>query len=329
MKKLKYNLEKVSPLHVNEFSRHGDILLPGVHVFPDLASANDWFKEFSQRVLTAIEQRKFLPVFRMSHGEFHFALGSKMEVEGSFKTRIAMLKKIIKERLGIGDFLREFSPQAGTHEVLTKKEYLKIRQRVIDDLRWIADQGLVCACFHRTPGYIEYMPDIFDWLDDNLISLNAKNYFHFYFVYGLIFGHKQAELFRNRKIAIITSFPGEKRDRLHQALSTMGVSNLQCIEISSGRALFDRLKPRAVAPDTDLVLVGAGVGATNILRQLDYCKCPVMDVGFAIDALANPELRWRRPFCITDSEWDIHRVLFRPRYDPTKYMVTQSRIHAW
>ena len=47
-----------------------------------------------------------------------------------------------------------------------------------------------------------------------------------------------------------------------------------------------------------------------MLRQLEPLGVPALDVGFALDIMAQPELRWRRPFCVPDAEFDPERVEF-------------------
>ena len=45
-------------------------------------------------------------------------------------------------------------------------------------------------------------------------------------------------------------------------------------------------------------------------EQLKPLNTVVIDGGFVIDALAKPEARWRRAFCIPDDEFDRSRVKF-------------------
>lgn len=329
MMQTKKQVQSVIPLRMEEFSKHADVLQGGVHVFDGMSSSDQWFKDFKKRLLGAIEAKEFLPVFRMSHGEFHFALGTRINPELSLFKKLYTLKTIAKERLGIGAYLNEFSPQAGTREVLSKAEFLKIKDRVIADLRWISEVGLLCACFHRSPGYIEYLPDIFDWMDRNRICLNRENYFHFYFIYALLFGSSQVELFEGRNVLVITSFPGDKRECVIEGIKKVGARSVETLEISSSRALFDRISLDELNERPDFVLIGAGVGSTNIIRQLGELNCPVLDVGFGIDALADPDVRWRRPFCITDREWDMSRIGFRPKFNVSKYVVNHPFRVNW
>ena len=326
---LRDQLTSVIPLRVEAFSRHAEVLQGGVHVLPGRESCQLWYEDFAGRVLAALNEHRFLPVFRMSHGEFHFALGTRINPELDWFRKLYTVKTILKEKLGIGAYLNEFSPQAGTREVLSKADYLKIKERVIDDLRWIAERGLLCACFHRSPGYIEYIPEIFDWMDASRIPLNEANYFHFYFVYALLFGAQQVDLLTDRNVLVVTSFPGEKRDRVVRGIRSKGAREVLTLEISPSRALFDKISTDGLPVRPDLVLVGAGVGSTNIIRQLGHLDCPVMDVGFGIDALADDAVRWRRPFCIRNDEWDINRIGFKPNFDVAKYVVEEPYTVRW
>lgn len=327
--KLKDRLRYVVPFHLEEFSFHKKVALFGTHVFPECIDSNTWYQDFIQRVFSAADTKQFLPVFRMSHGEFHFALGTRLNPETRGLRRLNTYCRILKEKLGIGAYLNEFSPQAATREVLNKSDYLQIKDRVINDLRWIAENGLICASFHRTPGYVEYMPEIFDWMDAHCIPLNSANYFHFYFVYALLFGSAQEVLFAGRNILVVTSFPGDKRERVSRGLLGLGARDVETIEVSSSRALFDKISTESLENEPDLVLVGAGVGSTNIIRQLGHLNCPVMDVGFGIDALADKAVCWGRPFCITDNKWDSDRIKFQPQYDFSTYRVDRPFTINW
>ena len=186
--------------------------------------------------------------------------------------------------------------------------------RATPALRNIANEGLLAACFQTNPGYVEYFPDYYDWLDRHEIQLNRKNYVPFYSVYSMVFGPDAPKIFEGRSVMVINYMPDAKQAALREALRERGVSNVQFISIRPDKALFQDLDLSAVESNVDVVLLGAGCGAAPMAEQLKPLKAVVIDAGFAIDALAKPEARWRRAFCIPDDEFDLDKVNF-PVFD--------------
>ena len=66
----------------------------------------------------------------------------------------------------------------------------------------------------------------------------------------------------------------------------------------------------SIQSPVDIELVGAGVGSVNILGQLAPLNTACLDVGFALSTMGNPELRWNRPFCVPDDEFDANKICF-------------------
>ena len=74
--------------------------------------------------------------------------------------------------------------------------------------------------------------------------------------------------------------------------------------------MFVQIDLSKIQRPVDLVLVGAGVGSVNILAQLATLNTACLDVGFALTTLENPDLRWNRPFCVPDDEFDLQKINF-------------------
>ena len=168
----------------------------------------------------------------------------------------------------------------------------------------------MAACFQTNAGYVEYLPDYFDWLGRHDIPFNRDNYVPFYSVYSMAFGPDSAKVFQGRRLLIVNYLPEEKQQRLREAMAERGVKSVQFISIRPDKALFQDLDLSSVEGEIDVVLVGAGCGAAPMTEQLKALNAVVIDGGFVIDALAKPEARWRRAFCIPDDEFDPERVNF-------------------
>ena len=66
--------------------------------------------------------------------------------------------------------------------------------------------------------------------------------------------------------------------------------------------MYDTINLSLVKQPVDLILVGGGIGASNILRQLEPLNTVAIDVGYVIECLADPERKKQRTFCWPDEE---------------------------
>ena len=202
-----------------------------------------------------------------------------------------------------------------THELFGRSEMTAARATYLESLRAVARDGILAAALHLTPGYAEYLPKYLRWLDDNHVVLRPENYLPFYSIYALLCGPDSVELVRGRRVLVVTSWTPEKKMAVEWALGTLGARSVQCYPVSPNRAMFDEVQLSSVVRPVDVVLIGAGVGAVRILEQVRPLEAVAIDAGFAIDALAFPEKRWNRPFCVPDSEFDEEKIRFLGRRD--------------
>ena len=126
----------------------------------------------------------------------------------------------------------------------------------------------------------------------------------------MIFGPDSCRLFKGRSILIINFLPEQKQALLQKEMHAREVSNIQFISIRPDKALFQELDLSTVEGNIDVVLLGAGCGAAPMTEQLKSLKAVVIDAGFAIDALAKPQARWTRAFCIPDDEFVREKIEF-------------------
>lgn len=291
------------------FAKTAALGMPKVFAF-DERPCEQWYSEGMAPLFTAIGQNVHFPLFRISHGELHLALGRRLRPDATPKQKLAHCYHKAKQALRLEAPHREGPTVNGTWEIFHQDELDAARARYIPTLRNIANEGLLAACFQTNAGYIEYFPDYYDWLDKQNIPLNLKNYVPFYSVYSMVFGPDSARIFKNRSILIINYLPDAKQQVLCEALAGRGVSQVQFISIRPDKALFQDLDLSHVEGNVDVVLLGAGCGAAPMTEQLKPLKAVVIDAGFAIDALAFPEARWTRAFCIPDEEFDRDKVKF-------------------
>lgn len=292
------------------FEKTASLGMPQIFSFSD-RSCEEWYSEGVRPVFRALGENRHFPVFRMSHGELHLALGVRLRPDASMKEKIAYRYRRALVALGLRPPHREFSAGAGTAEEFSSAELQRARSRYVPALRNIAAEGLLAGCFQTNPGYIEYFPDFFHWLDQEKIPLTPLNYIPFYSVYAMIFGPDGSRLFDGRRILIINYLPEEKKRALSSEFFRRRVESVQFMNIRPDKALFETIDLNQIKRPVDLVLVGAGCGAAPIADQIRPLAAVVIDAGFAIDALANPDVRWHRPFCIPDDEFELEKVRFR------------------
>lgn len=291
-----------------KFSKTAALGMPYIYAF-DERSCQQWYAEGMAPLFEALGQNKHFPIFRISHGELHLALGRRVRPDATPKQIAAHYYHKAKQLLRLEHPHREGSVN-GTWELFSYAELEVARARYIPALRNIANEGLLAACFQTNAGYVEYFPDFFDWLDKHEIPLTKKNYVPFYSVYSMAFGPDSRKIFQGRRMLIVNYLPEEKQQCLREAMAERGVENVQFISIRPDKALFQDLDLSSVEGDIDVVLLGAGCGAAPMTEQLKPLNAVVIDAGFVIDALANPDVRWRRAFCIPDDEFDPDLVNF-------------------
>ena len=292
------------------FSRTAALGMPKIYSL-DERPCEKWYQEGMTQLFESVGQNVHYPVFRISHGELHLALGRRLRPDATTKQKLGHYYHKLKQALRLEPPHREGPTVNGTWELFSFRELESARARYIPALRNIAKEGLLAACFQTNSGYVEYFPDFFDWLDQHETPLTRGNYVPFYSIYTMAFGPDSEKIFKGRSVLIVNYLPEEKQDRLRDAMRVRGASNVQFISIRPDKALFQDLDLASVVGRVDVVLVGAGCGAAPMTEQLKPLKSVVIDAGFVIDALAKPDARWTRAFCIPDHEFEGAKVRFR------------------
>lgn len=291
-----------------DFERLYELGAPDILAF-EPEDCRDWHRRFVDRIFDALDHDVYLPVFRISHGEFIMAVGYRVPPQVGLRSRLGHIYATVMRQIGRQPIFYSGSSD-NSYETFTKAELSRAQQIYQNCLRGIAKDGLLAIAFNENSGYIQYIKSYMRWLDCQGISVHRDNYFPFYSVYALFFGADSLRLFNGRNILVITSLTPDKKLRIDQNLQRRGVASVQYYPVSSTKAMFDHVDLSSIRSPIDLVLIGAGVGASAILEQVKPLKAVSIDSGFALDALAFPEKRWNRPFCIQDTEFDPHMVNF-------------------
>lgn len=262
--------------------------------------SEEWFEEFIGRVSGAIGNH-YLPVYRMADGEFMFAVGYHMPFREPGASPIKhfarqLLSYLLLRRLG-----SQFFTVHG--ECYTRSQRNQQYPLYVSYLRQISEQGILAMFLakQRDNFALQYVSLILDWLDAQQILVKPENYYPFYFVYALLNGPERRRIYSGKRILIVTSTDDEKREAIEHGLQEAGAIDTQFIQISRNKALLDKISLAGIDRPVDVVLVGAGIGAANILVQLRELNTLCIDAGFCIDLLASSSLAGRRYFTLRDN----------------------------
>jgi hypothetical protein len=311
---LREQMKPLINLHYPHFEKHNEIFRTNDSYAFEAMPCPDWYREMVSRILEAIATREFLPLYRMGDGEYTFALGKRREDDLPFwqLSPRQMASRVKKLMTGKAGHHKSGSAEYGW-EVYNKEEKTALRGKFINDLRIVAQRGLLCMGLDNGNTYGPFMPAIADWLDEHNIPLNRNNFYHVYHVYVLFHGPDRYKILSGKNVLVITSLSPEKKKSIERGLNIAEATSIQFVEISAHKAMFEQIDLHKIHHPVDLVLIGAGIGSVNILSQLVPLNTACLDVGFVLTTLGNPDARWNRPFCVTDEEFDVGKVKFLPK----------------
>ncbi len=282
---------------------------------PATIDSRAWFAGFAARVEAAVG-RRYLPVCRLADGEYEFLFGSR-----SWNPRLPYVRRAAaaarvtawRWRHGSPGFHAETAPGISSGE-LTVAECQALRPVMQDDLEHLARHGILAMhlTYGREPFHEAYFPALRDWVRRSGLALNHASYVPFYFVYALLRGPRSAGLLGGRRLLVVHSAEGEKQAGIRRSLLDLGAAHVDWLGISPTRAFADRLDLQDLSMKPDLCLVGAGIGKTRVLRQLEPLAVPCIDAGFTFEVWADADRQWDRPFMTPDAAFSAQLVRYLP-----------------
>jgi hypothetical protein len=290
-------LPAIVPFQIPGFQKQ---YLSGDRTFaPTNRDCAELFEAFYARVLTAIGH-EYLPVLRMSDGEFHFCLGPQPPFPNTARARLRALASRLRTR-----FRGFVAGPRGVYSsgIYSSAEWRLARATCAANVRALAERGILAlhVSFREGAPFQErFFPALRKWLADHQIGINERNYVPFYFVYALLSGPHRRSILEGRRVLLVNGADPEKQGRIERSLRELGVREIHWIAISGTRSLFERVDPQPFVGKIDIAFVGAGVGKPSILPQLEPLAVPCIDVGYLFEVWANPALASNRPFCVPD-----------------------------
>ena len=280
---------------------------------PEPVECEAWFERFTGRVRQAVGST-YLPVCRMSDGEFLLLFGYQSPsvrhpLLRRLKIRLSQTRHMIRQRF-VG-FRAQTAPgvSSGAMTYAERKSLLPmLSSRYLE----IARDGILGLHlgYAPTPFQEHYFPAVRQWLKQNKVTLTLDNYVPFYFVYGLLRGPVFAELIGGRRVLIVHSASGSKREAITRSIQAASPRGIEWLTISPSRSFADTLDLSQLQDKPDVCLLGGGVGKSALFPQLRPLGIPCLDAGFSFEVWADPDKQWDRPYMSPDPFFDPARVRF-------------------
>lgn len=267
-------------------------------------TAQEAFNEFV--VMISESRGRFLPVLRMSDGEYLFNFGFQPP---------SVRHGIFYPWHYVRHLAARFRPRrtlvaGGTHSgrplygsgQYTKNELGQIRELYGRVCRSVANVGILAVdlSFCPVPFQEGFFPALKRWLTSNGIQLTRENYVPFYFVYALLTGPERHRVLSGKRVLVIHSATGPKQDAIKSSLIREGAKEVVWHTISTDRSLYDVVPVDRFVGAVDLCVFGAGIGKPAILGQLEPLGVPCIDAGYVMEVWADPSVAQSRIFTQPD-----------------------------
>lgn len=280
---------------------------------PESVECGAWFGRFANRVLQSVGA-SYLPVCRMSDGEFLLLFGFQPpSVRHSLlrRWRIRLSQARHRLRQSLFGFQAQTAPgvSSGAMSHAEVKAFVPtLSSRYLE----IARDGILGLHlgYAGTPFQEHYFPAVRRWLERNDVTLTLDNYVPFYFVYGLLRGPVFPDLVGGRRVLIVHSATGVKREAITRSIEAARPRGIEWLTISPSRSFADRLDLSRLADKPDVCLLGGGVGKSALFPQLRPLGVPCLDAGFSFEVWADSDKQWDRPYMSPDTSFEPSRVRF-------------------
>jgi hypothetical protein len=264
------------------------LVVPQTHVQLQIndISFEDNYNIFREKLMSAIN-KKYFPIYRMADGEFKFV----QEISSNRKCNRIL-------RLWTTNNI-----QTCWGEDYTQEELKNLENQYANDLREISLTGLLALHFidfdnYHHPYYKLYKK-IADWFDSISIKFDPSTITSFYYIYIILTGPDRSLLLRHKRILIFTSVDNSKRVKINNyLLNGEGVQGVEFYPISPSKSMLEKLDLSRIKSKPDLILIGAGIGSSNILAQLKPLQTLCIDAGIVIERYADSSLSKSRIFLL-------------------------------
>lgn len=277
---------------------------------------NERYVKFKNFVLDKINKHEYLPIYRMADGEFMFCLNylenPHINLFKKIRKILGNIKRLIlpiymydrKIKKNYSEMVRNiFSTNTffvAHGENYNAKERNLIKDKMVEYLKFISEKGILGLEFSEYKiqnSYSSLFKPLCDWFDRYGIELNYFNYIPFYFVYVLLNDLLEGDYLHGKKLLIITNYDDKKEKSIKRNLEKNKLNRIDFYKITDSKSFFEKIDLEKINKTKyDLILIGAGIGTINILKQLTSSEAFCVDAGIIIECLANPQIRNYRIF---------------------------------
>jgi hypothetical protein len=263
---------------------------------------------FARFVSTVSEcQGRFLPVMRMSDGEYLFNLGFQppsvrlgLSYPWHYLRHIVARFRPRRRLIAGGSHAGRSLYGSGQY---TRAEIGRIRELYVRVCRSVSEGGFLAIdlSFCSIPFQEAFFPALRSWLTFSRIELSERNYVPFYFVYAMLTGPERSRVLGGRRILVIHSAVGDRQEHIKASLVREGAREVLWHTISPDRSLYDVVPVERFVGAVDLCVFGAGIGKPAILAQLEPLGVPCIDAGYVMEVWADPAVARSRIFTQPDN----------------------------
>lgn len=243
-----------------------------------VSTGENYFKILHGSIIDGISERRALPVVRFADGEFAFynlslhCNGLYHQAESIEAIRSALPSHI--DALRTLARMGKVAPLVFPGNVTAKKKGL---------FSFIRSSG-------ENPSSLEFI----NFLKDHQVELDRDNYIPFYVVYAYLTSERFAKTVDGRNVCIINSeYDEESCLRWFERYASRPRLSFVEIPVSYVATRWPSMKEKVLASvphDTDLCIVGAGVGALLVcVDAAEKLSIPVIDAGHVLNMMNGRE----------------------------------------
>jgi hypothetical protein len=255
-----------------------------------------------ERLMGAASAQQWLSVMRFSHGEFDLCLGKPPPRNiglaglarfylGSFAKRFG-----IGNAVGYGGSLND----GKSRESLKFSEVSEAKKIWLQSMQQLSTNGLIAANFQDRPDSIDRIEPMRQFCEKHSIHLDADNYAPFFGVYAFICGPDFNQLVAGKHVVAVTWFDAEREAGVRKSCLDAGAASFEALPVSPHRAVLEPMDLSKLGQKPDVALFACGLGSAPRMLEFKDLNAVCLDAGFALDVLANPELRGKRAWTLPD-----------------------------
>jgi len=253
-------------------------------VHADISSGDAYMDILHETVRRGIADRRSVPVVRFADGEYAFyqhslkcnGLYQQAESEATIKKSLPSHVSALRKLARTGKIAPLIFP--GNIKTEEKKYFL----------------------FFQTSRKNISATEFLDFLYQNQTMLNRDNYIPFYAVYAYLTSEPFAKLMNGKRICIVSSeYNGDRCREWFERFSSRPFISFVEIPDSYVATRWDTMKAEIldrIPDDTDICLVGAGVGALLVCVDVaEKLSIPAIDAGHVLNMMNGREDKSKGP----------------------------------